>query len=165
MARTWLLRLASFAVWALVAFAAAFWALKLLPAPPTAASVPSVAPAAVVADAAPMIRLLGSSATKVSTTPEGERKEVDTSSRFVLTGVVIGRSNTGVALIAVDGKGARPYRVGGEIADGHTLHSVASRSATVSVKATGATFTVELPTRSAERPATPASSTLPRPTG
>ena len=129
MARTWLLRLASFAVWALAAFAAAYWALKLLPAPPTATPVPSAAPPAVVADAAPMIRLLGQSATKVSTTPVGERKEADTSSRFVLTGVVVGRTKAGVALIAVDGKGARPYRIGAEIADGHTLQSVASRSA------------------------------------
>ena len=67
-----------------------------------------------------------------------------------LVGVVADRASSGVALIAVDGKAARPYRVGSQIEDEYTLKSVALRSATLAALAPPqAAFTLELATPSA----------------
>ena len=59
----------------------------------------------------------------------GAPKAADPGTRFVLVGVVADRASAGVALIAVDGKAARPYRVGSPVEDSYTLKSVAARSA------------------------------------
>ncbi len=54
---------------------------------------------------------------------------ISMSSRFVLLGVLAENSGTGAALIAVDGKPAKPFRVGNEVIAGYTLESVKSRVA------------------------------------
>ncbi len=56
---------------------------------------------------------------------------VSISSRFVLQGVLAENSGAGAALIAVDGKLAKPFRVGSEVIAGYTLESVKSRVATL----------------------------------
>jgi general secretion pathway protein C len=68
-------------------------------------------------------------------------------SRFILTGVVVQKSSQqGVALIAVDGKPARPYRVGSALADGVVLQGVSNGKAMLSASAQAATeLTLELP--------------------
>ncbi len=69
----------------------------------------------------------------------------DPASRFALVGVVANRASSGVALIAVDGKAARPYRVGSQIEETFKLRSVAARSAIVEESASaGTAFTLEL---------------------
>jgi general secretion pathway protein C len=64
--------------------------------------------------------------------------------RLVLIGVVAGTSG-GTALIAVDGKPAKPFRVGGKVEEGLVLQSVAKRQAVLAASAKGpALMTLEL---------------------
>jgi general secretion pathway protein C len=124
LARWW-----TFVVWALVAAGALFWGLRLL------VSAPPVPPGTPVATLGPAVRgdltrLLGAdpppvvAATAAAPPPDA---------RFQLIGVVTPRersaSREGLALIAVDGKPAKAFRVGAVI-DGQTiLKSVAARGA------------------------------------
>lgn len=63
--------------------------------------------------------------------------------RFQLMGVLaVGKS--GAALLSVDGKPAKPYRVGVAIEDGLEVTAVAARSVSVGRSGTTA-FTLELP--------------------
>ena len=48
-------------------------------------------------------------------------------SRFQLQGVLAGGGSQGVALIAVDGKSAKPYRVGAWVTEGLVLQSAQGR--------------------------------------
>ena len=54
-----------------------------------------------------------------------------TPGRFALTGVVAAQNKVGAALIAVDGKAAKPFVVGALVADEWVLHSVQARQATL----------------------------------
>jgi general secretion pathway protein C len=123
-------RLTAFVIWAAVAASAVFWLLRL------AASSPS-APAHTVAVApAPL-------------------------SRFKLLGVAAPRSGgdrTGVALIAVDGKPARGFRVGAPIDGEMVLQSVHPRGAALGARGAPAQVTLELPPL-------PAAATSDRPPG
>lgn len=70
---------------------------------------------------------------------------INPATRFSLIGVVANRASSGVALISVDGKPARPYRVGSLIEENHKLKSVAARSAVLEPSApAGREFTLEL---------------------
>jgi general secretion pathway protein C len=54
----------------------------------------------------------------------------------------------GAALLAVDGKPARPYRVGAEVVDGYVLKALDARAATLSTGAAGPdALTLQLPAR------------------
>jgi len=67
-------------------------------------------------------------------------------SRYVLAGVVAGSFRTGAALISVDGRAAKPVRVGSLVDDGVMLQSVTARSAVLSSgDGASANFTLELP--------------------
>jgi general secretion pathway protein C len=124
----WWRRGATFAIAALAAGSATFWGLKF------SAPVPSVQTIAVVAsgleapDAQAWVRLLGGQ--KADALPAADLVAPDVSSnRFKLMGVIAGRSNQGYALIAIDGKPAKPFRVGAQVDEALMLHSVAPRSA------------------------------------
>jgi general secretion pathway protein C len=68
------------------------------------------------------------------------------SSRFHLLGVVADAGGHGAALIAVDGKPPKPYRVGAPIDQDLVLQSVGPRRATIAPSMTGpASVTLELP--------------------
>ena len=133
---------ATFVLWALAAASAVAWGLKLgaqqravvLPPPPLR-PVAAVDPAALAA-------LLGSapSATVAAAAPS-------LASRFQLLGVAAGvESGGGAAVIAVDGKPARPYRVGTAIEEGLALKSVHGRQAVLAAQGTGQpVLTLELP--------------------
>lgn len=121
-------RLAALGLWLLVAACAAFWGLKLFvraaPVPPQAATVAS-GPAL----RGDLTRLLG-------TAPEVQEEEptvVAAAARFRLLGVVAPRSpragGEGLALIAVDGKPAKAYRVGAAIEGDLVLQRVRARGA------------------------------------
>ena len=120
----------SFLVWALVAAAATFWGLRLF------VQAPAAPPQTRTAQAAPAARgaltlLLGADppppATVATTEPAPD-------TRFQLLGVVSpppSAAREGVALIAVDGKPAKAYRVGALVEGQNVLQSVGARGATL----------------------------------
>jgi len=135
----WTVAGVTFLLWALVAGSAVFWGLKFTarssgPGPTVAALR---APAA--ADPAAVGRLLGAS-------PAAAAPVASLSSRFTLVGVVASRSHNGAALIAVDGRPAKPFRVGTAIDEGLILQSVEARRATIAASQDGPpVLTLELP--------------------
>jgi general secretion pathway protein C len=124
-------RWATFLVWAAVAASAVAWGLKIFVRPPAAP------PQALVAEAGraargDLTRLLGVDAPA----PVAAKAPVPAAdARFKLVGVVSPRSpqaaREGLALIAVDGKPPRAYRVGAVVEDAHVLQAVNPRGATL----------------------------------
>ena len=143
-------------VWALVAGSALFWGLKLtsrpLPVPPqTQVAEPGVA---LQGD---LTRLLGAEAPA----PVAEAAPAPaTDARFALIGVVNPKAaraaREGLALIAVDGKPPRAYRVGAVIEGTHVLKAVSARGATLDLKDGGAQVALSI-----APPAPAATGTLP----
>jgi general secretion pathway protein C len=132
---------ATFAVWLLAAGSCVYWGMKLTARPAVLAAGPAARAAAPV-DPAALARLLG------GTGPvEGAAPAAPVSSRFVLVGVVSGvKAREGAAVIAVDGKAARPFRVGGAVDDTLVLQSVQGRRAVLAPASGGApAVTLELP--------------------
>ena len=69
-------------------------------------------------------------------------------SRFQLQGVLAGGPDAGAALIAVDGKPAKPYRVGAVVADGWVLQSAQGRRVNLGASMNGPqTLVLELPAK------------------
>jgi general secretion pathway protein C len=130
----------TFAVWALVAASAVFWALKL------GGSADNAAPPPVVRSPAPvnpvaLARLLGASPATAAAP-----QVASLASRFALLGVVAGRGRDGAALIAVDGKPAKPFRLGATVDEGLLLQSVQKRAAVLAPTMDGPpAVTLELP--------------------
>jgi general secretion pathway protein C len=142
--KTWMPRLAAFAVALLLAASVVFWVLRwpvreagpALPLPAAGTELPPPS-----ADA--ISRLLGT----VPATLQNSAAP-DAGSRFVLTGVVALGAGRGVALVSIDGKPAKPYRIGSQLEDGWVLQSVAPRSVALGAEATGPVrLTLELPPR------------------
>lgn len=132
----------TFLLWAAAAASAVAWGLKLgTPASqgPLGASAyqPPAAP-----DPALVARLLGQAqggAPAAAAAPS-------LSSRFSLVGVVADRSHQGAALISVDGRPAKPFRVGSPVDEGLVLQSVQPRRAVLAATLDGpAAVTLELP--------------------
>jgi general secretion pathway protein C len=116
--------------------------LRIVPRPAPAAVAPP-ARQAFAADPAAIARLLGANPVSSSS---AAAPAVSLASRFSLLGVVAARSHSGAALIAVDGKPPRPYRVGSAIDEGLVLQSVQGRRAVLAASAGGpAVLTLELP--------------------
>lgn len=135
----------AFVVWALVAGSGVFWAFKLLaqplPVPPQATLAGPVAPG-LGADLGPLFG--AAPPTEVAAAaPAAEQ------SRFQLIGVVAARppgsTSQGVALIAVDGKPPRAYRVGSVVADDLVLQAVQGRSVNIGPRGGVARVALELP--------------------
>lgn len=139
MAHKWLLRFVTLAAWLAASASATYWSLKFAGAsqPPVkateiAASTPREAPADLARlFGPPVVAPSAAPSAAASAAPSSAPQMIDPGARFALVGVVANQANAGVALIAVDGKAARPYRVGSQIEDSHTLKSVALRSATL----------------------------------
>ena len=137
---SWAVRGATFALWGLLAGSAAYWALKLGAAPAGPAAAPDVRGVA-PADPAAVARLLGASPVAAMAAPVASL-----SSRFALVGVAAAASHDGAALIAVDGKPAKPFRVGSAVDDALVLKSVDGRRAVLAARLDGpAVLTLELP--------------------
>ena len=132
----------TFALAALAAASAAYWVLKSSGTSAPATALPVALASATPADPQAVARALGGGVVLAPTPGE----VAPAASRYVLTGVVADRSNRGAALISVDGKPAKPVRVGASLDGGLVLKSVAGRRA---VLATGvdapAMVTLELP--------------------
>jgi general secretion pathway protein C len=67
----------------------------------------------------------------------GATPSANAASRFVLVGVAATASHLGAALISVDGKPAKPFRVGGAVDEGLVLQSVDDRHAVLGAAAGG----------------------------
>jgi general secretion pathway protein C len=119
----WAPQLTTFLLAVFAAASMTYWGLKWS----ASAELPSTPVAmvdAVSGDSQASVRLLGgvSEVSMASASPSA-------SSRFVLLGVLAGRGPGGSALISVDGKPAKPYRVGSRVADNLVLQSVLARQA------------------------------------
>jgi general secretion pathway protein C len=136
----WAVAGSTFMLWGLVAASAVYWATRLgnsgnnAPAAPAARATPPADPAAVA-------RLLGAG-------PAAAAAPASLSSRFNLLGIVSEPGRRGAALIAVDGRPARPYRVGTAVEEGLLLQSVEPRRALLGATMDGPpAVTLELPLR------------------
>ena len=134
----------AFVIWAAVAAAAVFWALRLL--------VPGQhAPAhTVTVGMAPSVKSDLRAVLGVDEKPavaEAAAPVVD--ARFQLVGVVSPRGSAGrgegVALIAVDGKPARAYRVGAAVEGDTVLQAVSARGAALGPRGGAAAVSLEIP--------------------
>ena len=126
-------------IWMLAAASLGYWLLKLGEGGASVSTAAVAAPVAppLAADARALARLLG--ATDAPPAPS-----VAASSRFALQGVVRGGAS-GAVLVSVDGKPARPVRVGMPV-EGYVLQSIGARSATFGAQTGDAAgFTIELP--------------------
>lgn len=138
----WAPRLATLLLWALAGATAVYWGLKLS-ARPGGMAPSAVAPEAVVTDTQALARLLGVSPVLAA----ADTAAPSAASRFVLMGVLAGTaSGGGAALIAVDGKPARPYRVGSSVEPGLVLQSLGKGAARLGASMDGATtLALEIP--------------------
>jgi general secretion pathway protein C len=155
-----LARITAFVVWGLLAASVVFWGLRLLVRP-----LPAPSHALAVGDAAAMRgdlgRLLG--AAPVAAAPDAPTAP-ELASRFKLLGVMAPKpavtpaSGAGYALIAVDGKPARAFRVGATLDSELVLQAVSLRSASIGPAEGATSVKLELPPLAA-----PATGTLPAP--
>lgn len=141
--RRWLPGAGAFAVWALAVASAAFWGLKYSAAPGGPVVLPVGAATTAPADPAAVARFLGTGPAAAPTAAPA------LASRFALVGVVAGKtSGAGAALIGIDGKPPKPFRVGTKVEEGLVLQSVAPRRAVLGASREGpATVTLEIPLR------------------
>jgi len=146
--KLWWLRLATFLLAALAAASAVYWVLKWTAGAPAVPRLPAAPSIAQTAQSDPQVvaRLLGGGQkTVVATLAESA------ASRFKLMGVIADRNKGGYALISVDGKPARPYRVGSPVNDTLVLQSVAPRSAALAASLDAPpSVALELPKPSSE---------------
>jgi general secretion pathway protein C len=136
----WAVAASTFVLWGLVAASAVYWATKLSSGASISAAAPEVRTAP-PPDPAAIARLLGAVPAAASATPVASL-----SSRFQLLGVVADAEGGGAALIAVDGKPPKPYRVGAQVDENLLLQSVDPRRATLGASRNApAAVTLELP--------------------
>jgi general secretion pathway protein C len=139
-----LARLSAFVIWAAIAASAVYWLLRLgagsVDAPPHTTAL-----AAGTAVRGDLSRLLGGSAPIAAPLAAAP---VESAGRYRLVGVVAPRTPSttqGVALIEIDGKPARPFRVGGAVDGATLLQSVHSRGALLGPRGGDAEVKLELP--------------------
>lgn len=111
---------ASALVWALVAFSAVTWCLRWSALARGTSSARVAQPTQPELDVSLASRSLGALAPQAEVAPS-------LASRLVLQGVMTRPPAQGAALMSVDGKPARPYRVGSAVVDGLVLQSVQAR--------------------------------------
>jgi general secretion pathway protein C len=135
----WAIHAATFAVWASAAASAVYWGFKLSSPASGTAPLPVAGQGTVVPDPSAIARLLGSAPSATAAAPAPSL-----ASRFSLVGVAA-QGGQGVALIAVDGKPAKPFRVGSQIDEGLVLQSVEARRALLGPPGAAAAVALELP--------------------
>lgn len=135
----WQPQIVTFFVAALAAASGVYWILQW-PGAAVAPAAPVELASAAPTDPVALARLLGGASPTASAAPVA-----GAASRFVLAGVVAGTSRGGAALIAIDGKPARPYPVGSRVDESLVLQSVAPRRAVLAASADGpASLTLEM---------------------
>jgi general secretion pathway protein C len=147
----------AFVTWAAVAASAVFWLLRLAATSP-AAPAHTVAVATASLPRGDLARVLG--AAPVATDANSPAApEPALASRFKLLGVAAPRQGgdvSGLALIAVDGKPARGFKVGAAVDGEMVLQSVHPRGAALGARGAPSRLNLELP-------ALPPAATGPRP--
>jgi general secretion pathway protein C len=142
---TWTVRGTTFVLWGLAGASAVYWGLKLGGVQPPVNAPVAGARQVATADPVAIARLLGS--TPAAAAGPAALPVASLATRFQLVGVVAGaRSGAGAAVISVDGKPAKPYRVGAALDEGLLLQSVRGRTAVIAAQPAGpALVTLELP--------------------
>ncbi len=144
-------------VWALAAASGLYWGLQIFVKPPAA---PAYTQTAAVGPAlnGDLSRLLGNDPPPPM--PDAAPAEAAADARFQLIGVVSPPSRQaareGLALIAVDGKPAKAFRVGAVVEGDNVLQTVAARGVTLGPRNGPALVALNLPP-----PAPAATGTLP----
>jgi general secretion pathway protein C len=139
----WPVATTTLGLWALAAASLVFWGLRLAAPADALAPPPLVKTQTAAIDPTAVARMFGAVTARTETAAAPEA-----ASRFTLLGVVADSAQQGAALIAVDGKAARPFRVGSKLVDGYVLQSVGARSAALGASLDGpAALTLELPMR------------------
>jgi general secretion pathway protein C len=140
----WGVRVGTLALWAAAGVSVVFWGLRLS-APAGGPTAPVLPPTPVAPDAQALARLLGAAPANPSAAPATPAASL--ASRFVLMGVLAGRtSGGGAALIAVDGKPAKPFRVGATVDNGLLLQALGPRQVRLGASVDGpATLTLDMP--------------------
>ena len=140
----WLPRLAAFALAAIAAASAVYWSLKWPTQQVNSAPAPLTAQEELPIDPTALARVLGGGL--VAPAVQAAAPASVAASRLTLVGVVATSKQAGTALISVDGKPARPYRVGAKVEEGLILQSVGPRRASLSASVNGPpSMTIELP--------------------
>lgn len=147
MTKLWTVKITTFLLWAMAAGSAAFWILQNVhSAVPISADAD--AKAAITPSAAAEQNLTSQVATalgaKNPVTPTAASALAAMQSRFQLQGVLSVGDKSGAALISVDGKPAKPYRLGVAVDDGLEVTSIKAREASIGSNGVAA-FTLELP--------------------
>jgi len=138
----WWSRGITLAVWALAAASVAWWGLRLAGSSSAALPPPTSAVTELVVDAKAVASALGVTVAA----PELAPAPASAASRFALLGVVANRASLGAALISIDGKPARPYRVGSRVEDNWVLQAVEPRRARLGATAgDAATLVLDMP--------------------
>jgi general secretion pathway protein C len=142
MKNKWSMRVITALFWALASASVMYWGLRLGGAGDTR-SAPAANSVLVVGDASSrltaMARVLGATAT-IEAAPV-----ISAPNRFGLFGVVA-QGSQGAALLVIDGKPARPIRVGSQLEEGLILQSVGQRHVVLAASADGpALHRLELP--------------------
>lgn len=158
-------RVLAFVIWAAVAASAVFWLLRLWSSSPAAPSYTVALPTA----APPRGNLDSVFGAPKQAAPTAAPTEPALASRFKLLGVAApreGGDSTGLALIAVDGKPARGFKVGAPIDGDLVLQSVHPRGAALGTKGATPAVSLELPAvpGAVASPRAAAPSTVPPPT-
>jgi general secretion pathway protein C len=129
-------------LWLLAGLSASYWGLRVW-GDAELVSVPAPAAESVAADPQAVARGLGA-VSAVAVQAEGEPIEA---SRHVLLGVVRDGAGRGAALIASDGKPAKPYRIGAELPGGLVLRELTPREALLGPAEGEATQRLSLPAK------------------
>ena len=134
------LRLTSLLVWAVVAYSAVVFALQWGGGVPVDYVVAGSEQKQVLpdVDALALSKALGAAAVQSAS--------ASLASRFVLVGVMDGGPAQGVALISVDGKPAKPYRLGQAVSEGFVVVGTGPKKAELGPQlGAPATLQLELP--------------------
>jgi general secretion pathway protein C len=136
------LALSTALVWAAVAYSLVGWFLRdnttssVVPA-----NVANELPANETLDSPSVARALGAQAQVATAAPT-------LASRFQLVGVLSGDGTKGVALISVDGKPAKPFRIGKPVAEGLVVQSTQAKRVQLGATVNGpSTLSLELPAK------------------
>ncbi len=140
--KSWSLRLITLTVWLLAVLCSAYWVLKFVKVKPVNTGFAAAAPAISI-DSDSVAKFLGA-----PNSVAGQPIITPASSNYALFGIVRALTGTGVALIATDGKPAKPYRVGNKVSEDLVLKSITRTEAVLasSVEAPDG-MKLELPAR------------------
>ena len=136
---TWLSKALTAALWACVAFSAVSWGLRWSAGGPVQGAAMAAPQSLSDVDTTAAARSLGAMPVQAVAAPS-------LASRFQLIGVLDGGPNAGAALIAVDGKLPKPFRVGALVADGLVLQGTETKRVSLGSGVHGpSALTLDLP--------------------